>query len=127
MRDLGFAEGMLIGPARAEAARRRGEVGKVFDWDKAARLIAERRPQEAEAGLEGDWPSTGGTIWQDGAPVPREQTYTYLASAWATPQLVMDDGPPIDCWVAETATEWGSGTYWPESALAIVNTKARGE
>lgn len=123
MSDLGFTEGLIVGPALAQAARRRGEVGKVFDWDKAARLIAESRPVRAEAGLARDWPSTGGEIWRDGKPVPQDETYTYLASAWATPQLILDYGDQedtVDCWVPETDTEWGADTYWPESALALV-------
>lgn len=41
----------------------------VFDWDKAARLIQEKKPKWATAGLRGDWEYTGGTIYEDGKPV----------------------------------------------------------
>ena len=40
----------------------RGKEMMVFDWDKAARLIAERKPQIAMAGMRGDWKNTGGMI-----------------------------------------------------------------
>jgi hypothetical protein len=124
MKDLGFTEGMLIGPSLAAAARRRrGEAGKVFDWDKAARRIIEEQALEASAGLAGDWPSTSGDIWRDGKPVPSDETYTYLASAWATPELEID-GNREACWIAETDTEWDCHTYWPESALAILRALA---
>jgi hypothetical protein len=123
MADFGFVEGLLIGPSLAAAARRRGERGKVFDWHKAAQILKERNPGEAEAGLAGDWPSTGGVIWRDGQPVPADDTYTYLASSWATPQLDID-GERIDCFVYEDKTTWDSGTYWPESALEILRSDA---
>ena len=62
--------------------------GKVFDWDKAAKIIKERRPKTASAGLSEDWEWTGGTIYENGKPVKNE--YTYLASRWATPILILD-------------------------------------
>ena len=91
--------------------------GKVFDWDKAARILAERKPQEAFAGLSEDLEWTMGLIWFDGAP--DKNNYTYLASNWATPVLIIDD-EHIPCWVSLDEAEWDSGTKWPDSALAIV-------
>ena len=92
----------------------RGKEQLVFDWDKARAIITERQPYEAIAGLSGDMEWTAGPIWQDGAPVPRENTYTYLASTWATPVIVVD-GEEIDCWRMELDTPgWGAHTYWPE-------------
>lgn len=96
----------------------RGKEMMVFDWDKAARIIAERKPKQAEAWLRGDWEWTGGTIYEDGKPVFDD--YTYLASTWATPELDID-GEIIDCYVMQSETEWDSGTKWPESALNILN------
>lgn len=90
----------------------------VFDWVKAAQLIKERHPKVAAAGLARDWEYTGGSIWRDGRPVPQDDTYTYLASTWATPELDMD-GDIVDCYVMEDATSWDEHTYWPEEALAI--------
>lgn len=96
-----------------------GKARMVFDWDEAATLIAQHKPKRASAGLAGDWEWTGGEIWADGAPVPREDTYTYLASTWATPELNMD-GDIVECYRMEYETEWDEETYWPESALRIL-------
>lgn len=93
----------------------------VFDWDKAAKIIKECDATEAAAGLEGDWGYTGGPIFANGKPVPAEETYVYLASTWATPQLEVA-GDVIDCYKMQSETpEWDAGTYWPESALKILN------
>ena len=103
---------------RGEAARRAGSPLRVFDWEKAARLIVERRPTEAGAGLAGDWGWTGGVIWING-DVIRDQ-YTYLASLWATPILDLD-GEEIDCWRLQSDTPgWDSDTKWPDEAIAIL-------
>ena len=51
----------------------------VFDWQKAARIIKERKAKTASAGLQGDWEWTGGKILKDGEPINRDETYTYLA------------------------------------------------
>lgn len=95
----------------------RGRELKVFDWDKAARLIKERKPEVAEAGLQNDFEWTGDTIWENGKPV--KKCCTYLASTWATPILVMD-GDEIPCYVMEHETKWDEDTKWPKSALEIV-------
>lgn len=97
----------------------RGNPLMVFDWDKAARILKEREPEMAEAGLRGDLGWTGGTIWEHGKPVT--DCYTYLASTWATPVLIIED-EEIECYVMESETEWRCGTEWPESALRIVNS-----
>ena len=41
---------------------------KVFDWNRAARLIKDNNVKTASAGLKGDWEWTGGTIF-DGRPL----------------------------------------------------------
>lgn len=101
--------------ARMEASR--GNASMVFDWDKAAGIIRERKAEVAHAGLRGDWEYTGGIIWRDGAIVPDDDTYTYLASNWANPELEVD-GEIIECWLY--TDKWDSGTYWPESARQIL-------
>ncbi len=102
----------------------RGKEQMVFDWEKAARLILERQPVEASAGLASDWEYTSGDIWRDGKPVPASETYTYLASTWALPQLDMD-GEIIACVrMASETPGWDSKTYWPDEAMAIINAKA---
>lgn len=98
---------------------------KVFDWHKAAKLIKESGSKNASAGLSGDWEWTGGEIFRDGKPVPKEDTYTYLASTWATPEL-MHDGEMIDCYLMQSQTPgWDEDTYWPDSALAILEGKVQ--
>ena len=117
---------MLFGSAKAEAARARGEKGKMFDWDKAAEIIREHKPSEAVAGLSSDMKWTAGVIYRNGAPVPREETYVYLSSMWATPVLVLDDGAEIPCWkVPPTDMDRDPDIYWPPSARAILNGGAR--
>lgn len=90
---------------------------KVFDWDKAAKIIKERGLNYAEAGLLEDWEWTGGTIMEDGDPVYDD--FPFLASTWATPTLRIDD-EYIQCFVMEHETEWDAKTRWPESALKIL-------
>ena len=91
---------------------------RVFDWDKAARIIKERNLEEAYAGLEEDWFWTAGPIWKDGKPY--FDGYTFLASKWAEPVIAIDDSTAISCWVYDADTEWDEDTKWPESALKIV-------
>lgn len=97
-----------------------GNPLRVFDWITAAKLIRQLRPDSASAGLSGDWEWTGGRIYLNGTPVPAEDTYTFLASTWAIPELDLD-GDIRDCWVWQSDTPgWDSGTYWPDEALAIL-------
>lgn len=104
--------------AMGEASR--GNESKVFDWDKAARLIRERKPNIASAGLESDWEFTGGDIYKDGDIVKEGDTYVYLASTWATPEISLD-GDIVECYKMQSKTpNWGADTYWPESALKIL-------
>ncbi len=90
----------------------------VFDWDKAARRIKETGAKNAGAGLASDWEYTGGTILSDGAPV--HDSYTYLGSTWARPELDLD-GEVEECWTLQSDSPgWNEKTKWPESALAIL-------
>lgn len=104
----------------------RGELSKgkelmVFDWDKATQIIKEKSVSSASAGLSGDWEWTGGEILINGKPIPENDTYVYLASTWATPELEVD-GEIIDCFKMQSETNnWNAHTFWPESALKILN------
>ena len=112
--------GTMIAFVRNQAAIAAGNEPNVFDWEKAARLIVERKPHEARAGLSGDWEYTGGPIFANGAPVPREDTYVYLASNWAIPELELD-GELMDCYRKKSEVPgWAADTYWPPEALAII-------
>lgn len=100
----------------------RGRSMMVFDWDKAARIIRERKASVASAGLSGDWEYTGDTIFEDGKPA--EDSGAYLASIWATPELSID-GDIVDCFIMEEQVpeSWGkdyADIKWPESALKIL-------
>ena len=98
----------------------RGKKLMVFDWEKAARLIIEKNAVNASAGLSGDWAYTGGEILSNGKIVPRENTYTYLVSTWATPEIEID-GETISCFKMQDETDWDEDTYWPEIAVKIIS------
>lgn len=94
---------------------------KVFDWNKAAKLINENyRNEVVFAGLSGDMEYTSGCIFKDGRPVLDD--YTYLSSTWATPVLAVGD-EEIPCYIMQHETEWDDSTKWPQSALDILGVK----
>lgn len=123
VKSLGFVEGMLVGPSMPKCAG--GD--RVFDWIRAAEIIKKEKPKVAEAGLEEDWNCTAGYVWRDGKPVPKDETYTYLASRWATPILRLDDGKEIECWVFDNEEgnphKFNEKTYWPDVALKIIRKR----
>lgn len=102
-----------------------GEVNRykpmmVFDWVRAARIIKERKPKTACAGLRGDWEYTGGEIYANRAPVPAEDTYVYLASTWAVPEIEVD-GDVEECYKMQSDVPgWDAKTYWPAEAKQII-------
>ena len=109
----------------------RGKELMVFDWLKAAEIIKKSGVKEASAGLSGDWEYTGGEIFANGKPVDEKDTYTFLSSTWATPELEVD-GEIIECYMMQLemldlhergiiAGLWGAETYWPQEALDILN------
>ena len=101
----------------------KGKELMVFDWEKAARLIKGKQPKVASAGLAEDWGYTGGEIWQDGKPTPKDDTYVYLASTWATPEIDLD-GEREDCYKMQSETpNWDADTYFPDEALKILDPK----
>jgi hypothetical protein len=95
--------------------KNRGKPLMVFNWDQAAKLIVERKPKVASAGLRDDWENTGGCIYKDGQAYKKD--YTYLASTWAIPELDLD-GEKMPCYTTYTA--WDAETKWPLSALKIL-------
>ena len=102
--------------SKARAAQDREQM--VFDWVKAAKLIKERKPTLAQAGLQGDWEWTGGTIFEGGKPVL--DSYTYLSSNHAAPEIDLDgDRFPCYCMQSDQPT-FGSDTKWPAEALVIL-------
>ena len=99
----------------------RGKEQMVFDWDEAARrIVAQGGDCRASAGLGGDWEYTGGTIYENGVPIPQDETYTYLASTWATPEIDIN-GDVQPCFKMQSDLPgWNEETYWPDSARAIL-------
>ena len=84
-------------------------------------MIVESGFKDASAHLKGDEHFTGGEIFMDGKPVM--DCYTYLASAWAIPQIEID-GIAYDCFVPRNESNgWDSDTKWPQSALNILEGK----
>lgn len=94
-------------------------MGKmVFDWNRAAILIAINKPKCVRAGLTNDWGNTSGIIYENGKIVSR--SYTYLSSTWDKPEIEMD-GERFECYKIESETpEWNYDTYWPYSARKIL-------
>ena len=102
----------------------RDQEPKVFDWDKAAEILVSRGAKTARAGLSEDLEWTSGTILYGGKIVPKNETYTYLASTWAVPVLIIDE-EEIACFRMKSETGWTADTYWPESARKILNGGVR--
>lgn len=91
---------------------------KVFDWNKAAQIVKDSGCQYADAGLSEDLSCTCGVIYSEGDPFFDD--YTYLASTWATPVLIID-GQEYECWVyRDDSPGWDCDTKWPQTALDVI-------
>ena len=104
----------------------RGKEMMVFDWDKAVKIIKERGLKKCAAGLSSDFKWTAGLILVDG--MPYDQDCTFLASTWATPQLIVcdDDGDyiqEIDCYIMESETNYSSDTKFPMHLRELFENK----
>ncbi len=106
--------------AFALGEKNRGKEEMVFDWEKAARLIRDKKPSVVRAGLAMDWEYTGGDIYRDGGPVSKDDTYVFLAGTWAVPEIEID-GEISQCYRMKSETPgWDSDTYWPDEAASII-------
>ncbi len=122
--NLSFAGGFT---AQNSVPKEQKDKYKTFDWIKAGEIINERLKNypnlTAEAGLQGDWDYTGGTIFAKGKPVT--DSYTYLCSNWATPMLMLSlDGyqnEEIECY--RTDDKYNSDSKWDEESLTVLNSK----
>ncbi len=103
-------------PARTERSKHNRDM--VFDWDKAATILADRGATDAGAYLESDYKATWRPILADGQPAPTE--YVWLASGWGPPTLEISGETGVPCWRWLDETSWDGSTYWPASALAIL-------
>lgn len=105
-----------------KAIKNGDKVKKTFDWDKAAQILKDKKAKKAKAGLKEDQCWTCDTILKDGRPLT--DAGTYLASIWATPVLIIQNGgtipdEEIPCWTMDPDTQWNEYTVWPYSALRI--------
>lgn len=117
---LGFAEGVLKGMAQQNTGG-----SKVFDWDKCAEILKEKKATENKstvyAGLAEDWSWTADTIMSEGVPLGDDDIFAYLASSWATPILDID-GEEIECWTyLDENTRFRADSTWDEKSLEILN------
>ncbi len=118
--ELTFAEGFL------GTRSNNNNPFKVFDWDRAAKIIKEKYELHsdlvAEAGLQGDWDYTGGVIFEKGKPV--DYNYTYLKSNWAIPTLILSwDGKEqeeLECFTYVNESRFDSGSTWDTTSLDIL-------
>ena len=94
---------------------------KVFDWSEAVSLIKTLKLKNAWAGLIEDWDWTSGKILENGSPYI--DRWGYLASTWATPVLIDDNGNAYECWCWEYECEWNCDTKWPFSAVLLMMEK----
>ena len=107
--------------AFAMSLANRNNEKHVFDWEKAARIICEKKPEYAEAGLKEDLEWTQGEIYKDGVPVMEGNGQMWLASTRATPILILPD-EYIECWKMQSEVlNWGPRTIWPEEAMKILS------
>ena len=105
---------------------------RVFDWEKAARLIKSYannsilKIDSVTAGLKDDLEWTGACIFEKGKP--NHDARPFLASIWATPIIVFRcyayndtlGEIEIDCWKYMDETEWNEYTVWPQVAIDIL-------
>ena len=97
---------------------------KVFDWDKAARIIKANGYKDVRAGLSEDWFWTGGGILEDGNIVDEELFRCWVHSPWDTPviRVYSEDGEKCHteypCF-RETSDDY-IPEHWPESARKIL-------
>ena len=103
--------------AFAKGYENKGQEKMVFDWVAAAQKIREIKPKIAKAGLQGDFENTGGIIYEDGKI--NTKSYTYLASGWARPILILDD-VVYECFLMEEQTKYNKATKWPQEAINIL-------
>lgn len=118
--ELSFMDGFTDG--RGQRAKAAGAKLRMFDFEKAAKIIKDRFSKHpdlvAEAGLQRDWAHTGGEIFRDGKPTSED--YTYLASNWATPTLILswdgEEQEELEC--SKEGSD--SDAKWDEKSLKIL-------
>ncbi len=101
----------------------------VFDWDKALRIIIERREKHpdlrAEAGLQGDWNATKRLIYNATGPLISGEEG--LLSTWAVPTLILtwntNDQTEFECYIIGTKLLEKSYSQWTEDQVNILKNQ----
>lgn len=122
-KSISFASGLM-----GIQARQSEREQQAFDWNKAAEIIREKLKDDpnlsADAGLNGDWNYTAGTIFEDGKPTI--DNGAYLSSNWATPMLNIyySDGKEeeFECYVIGNE-KYGAESTWDDESLEILGIK----
>lgn len=101
----------------------RGEY-RVFDWEKAVKIIREKNATEAAAGILEDWMMTAATILENGKP--ELESGAYLLSTWGTPAIEIGD-ELIRCFKTiddsdklQSRDERWQLSQWPNEALKLL-------
>lgn len=93
---------------------------RVFDWEKAAKIILERKAEKAVAGIDTDWLGTRDAIYKDGKPVENRDSGAYLQSHWGFPTLSVN-GDMIQCYREVKVESDELFDWWPDRALEVLN------
>lgn len=91
----------------------------IFDWQKAAKIINERKPSYASAKIDGD-DETETSIFANGKAIIFNGRPGFVCSHWGEPTLCID-GEEIPCYTYEADEE----EVWPLYALKTL--RAQGE
>lgn len=120
---LTFAEGFM--GKEAQLASEQGKPIMTFDWDRAAEIIKQFKSKErfiAEAGLQGDWKFTSGTIYTENNIC--NSRHTYLSSNWAVPTLILSwegkEQKEIPCYTTAEGTRFNADSKWDKLSIAIL-------
>lgn len=112
--ELTFAEGFL--GIQSSKAKEKGNPMLAFDWDKAAQIIKDNLKEHPDLIAE-----AGGEIFRNGKAT--NNPYTYLASNWAKPTLILswdgEEQKEIECSTLENE-RFSSGSKWDMPSLEIL-------
>lgn len=97
---MSFAEGFL-----GTKGMHKGGMRQV-DWAKVKEFIEAQKDnlKSVHVGLAEDWSHTSGEVWnsEDGY-IPKEDTYVYASSVWATPSVDIEynygSSETVECWM----------------------------
>jgi hypothetical protein len=97
----------------------------IFDWNKAARILRERKPSMATAYIGGMREHTEVSIWVNHGPLLGCNAFLLSHDICGyQPRLDCGADYATDCAIKINDTDdWGPDTWWPESAIDILKGK----